>query len=309
MYPQGTPAGADPFGLFSAPGDPFAPAPAEPVGAPPAVAAAPELNADGSPKIQPGFVSIDDYKIQQAQLKELEPLKNLAWIGQAMADPETAARVRSALFAGAGAPTNVTPAPDPAAAKARLEASWKSRIDAQLATGDVSGAMMLSAQMGAELATATNRAEFETASAPFVALTAQNAIATWKNAKRASSPLFSKLEAKFDAFVAQTPQATLAQLTASGQLNNALSTAYNQIVGSMYEQGYDAAAASGRLGQPVQPVPPYGAGTSGGPTIGPSDGVPTDEDKDDAEFVRAAAARGITIKLGAHGEYTSESKT
>ena len=74
------------------------------------------------------------------------------------------------------------------------------------------------------------------------------------------------------------------------------------------EQGYDAAAASGRLGQPAQPVPPYGAGTGGGPQIGATADT-ADEDKDDAEFVKAAAARGITIKLGAHGEYTSESKT
>lgn len=308
MYPSGSTPGSDPFDLFGSAGDPFAPAPPAPAPSAPAPAASTE--GAPTPLTTPGFVPVEDYTRLKTQVDSLKPLESLRWIAEAVGDsPEMQQRLRQAIFtAGTSVSAPPSVAPDPGAARARQEAEWRAKIDAKLAAGDVAGAMIESANMGAALATEAGRIQLEAAAGPYVTLTAQNAIEAFKNMKRANSPLFVKLESKFVAFVSQTPAATLQQLASTGQLNNALETAWNQIVGATYEQSYTRAAADGRLGQPAQPVPPYGTGTGGGPTPGGAPEAQTDEDKDDAEFVALARARGITINMGRHGEYVAEVK-
>lgn len=298
MYPQGTPPGDDPFGLFGAPGDPFAADPPQggpPPGNPPE--GQPPPSGEQQPGTTPGapaFVALDDFNRVKSELEATRAqVAPLAWIGEALSDPATRARVQSALFAGPGAPPPAAPPADLIAAeRERLMAP----IRAKLAAGDLEGALADSAMMGATLAQATMRPQLETAAQPMMTLTAQNAIESFKNAKRAgpTGALFAKIESRFSAFVAATPPATLAQLAQSGQLHAALEAAYKTVLADSYEQGYTRALADGRIQPQVpQSPPPYFAGSSGAPP--PPGSTPTTEDKDDAEFATWAREKGITF--------------
>lgn len=296
MYPSANDQGADPFGLFGAPGDPFAAEPsAAPAGAPPSAAPTGELNADGTPKLpQPGFVAIDDFNRVKTQLDTLAPLAELSWVGEAIRqNPELKQQLARAIFnngGGAGAP----PAAPAAIAPPVFDMS---AANAKIAAGDLAGALEEAAKAGAMVASATTQRQIDAAGQPLMALTAQNTIQGFMAAKLGGpgGTLFAKVQAKFAALVAQTPQNHLASLAASGQLIPTLETAYRNMLGELYEQGYSSAAASGRLGAAPQPVPPYGAGHGGGPTPNAGPVQSADEDKDDAEFVKWAREKGISF--------------
>jgi hypothetical protein len=281
----------DPFGLMGS-ADPFAepaPAPAPVASAPPAgtpPAGTPPAGAV-PPLSTPGFVPVEDF---QKVKGELDALKPLAWIGEAMQrDPSISARLQQTLFSGPGAPPVV--GPTPAQAAEAQQAELQQRIAAKMAAGDVVGAIAEATNMGMSMAEAKLRAEIGSAAAPLMSMTAMNAIENWKNAKRSgpAGAIFAKIESKFNALIALTPQATLANLAQTGQLGNALEMTYNTVLSKTYEEAYTKASADGRIQRQDQPVPSYGAPAGGGP-------IPTDDlklDKEDEEFVAAGEARGI----------------
>jgi hypothetical protein len=321
MYPPGTPPGDDPFGLFGTPGDPFAtepqggtPPPAPAAGVPPAGAPPTIDPATGQPVVTaPGFVAVDDFNRVKSELEATRAqVQPLAWIGEAMQrDPTLQGRIQQALFntgGGAGAPPSVTPpaGPDPVAVAAERD-RLMAPARAKLAAGDLEGAMGEMMTASATLAQASMRSQFEAAAGPALSLTAQNAIESFKNSKRAgpSGALFAKLEGRFAAFVAQTPPQVLAQLAQSGQLYAALEAGWKTVLADSYEQAYGKAVADGRI-TPQAPAapPPYGSLASGGP--GPTAPVLTDEAKDDAEFEKMAAARGIVLRNSTENGMTFE---
>jgi hypothetical protein len=291
----------DPFDLAGLPGDPFAPTP------PPAAAGAPPATpqAAGGAPAEPRFVTEAQYNELKGQYDSLKPLENLRWIGEALADPTTATRVRQAIFtAGAGAPpTAGAPAAPPVDPTLAIKARYQGEIESLMRDGKMSEAMSKSAEMGAELAKASFMPEMASAAAPLITMTAQNTIEGFYNNKRVSSPLFAKIEAQVRAYVNQTPPATVAQLAQSGQLVAALETAYNTVLAQTYETSYNKAVSDGRIAAASAPgtPPPYAAGTGGGGPIMGTPDTPTDDDKNDAEFVAWAKERGIDFTGSANG--------
>jgi hypothetical protein len=263
----------------------------------------------GTPTPQePRFVPEANYLELKSQVERLKPLESLAWVGEAMQNPEVRQRVTSALMGG-GAPMVEQPStPDPNIFTGQVEAikaKYRPQTEAALAEGNLSKFGELSADMGAEIGALRSANDLRAAAGPLVTMTARNTIENFYSTKRQNSPLFGKLESKLRAFVDQTPPSKLAELAQSGQLITAMEVAYQKIVTDTYEQAYNKASSEGRLDGSRQEPPRYNMGAAGGGMPAPD--TPTDDDKDDIEFQKFMESRGVGFTVDAKtGAITGE---
>lgn len=282
--------------------NPFAPS-ATPSGTPPAAVAALPDGGGGAPggPVEPKWVPEAQYLELKRTVDSMAPLAAFAPM---LSDPNVVARLSAAL-AGAPQGTNAPAAPtvDPAAA---VRERYQVRINQAIAEGDFAKSLNLASEQGAEIARAQYEVDLPQRAMPMLNATATNVIEGFYAQKRASEPqLFAAVEASLRQFVAQTPPAAMANLVQSNGLTAALETAYYKMVGETYASAYGKAVQSGAIPS-ARPAPPTYGSPSNGPL--PRFDAPADDDKDDAEFNKFAAERGIVFKTGPNGAIIGELK-